>query len=380
MKLAFILVLGFCNTASLQGSRLTVTLLALSLDASPLTVGALAALYFGLPLAAGLSIGRAIDRIGMLVPLLLCGVTVIVGNLLAFAFPQIWSLAVSASLVGLAFMATSISLNVLVPLLGPAAERTTNYTWFSLGSSMGMAAGPLIAGFGIEHLGHRTTFLLLVAVPIVALSMLAASRRLLPAVATHAASTTGRLRDVLRESAVRVPFLGSALAPIILELYFFVVPLFAAGIGIGASTIGIILGCCSGTAMGVRMLLPFLLSRMRAWSMVAATFAVTGLSFVLLPHTTSVPLLVLLSIVTGISTGASAPIVISLLYGTLRGRQAEVMGLRAVVASGGLVATPALVGGLSAVLGLAPVLAMVGTGVIMFAWLTHDHSRRHKQE
>lgn len=372
MKVLFILVISACATANLQGSRLTVTLFALALDAQPLTVGLLSALYSLLPIFVGLSIGRAVDRYGPGKPLVLCGIVAMAGYLMPFAVPQLWSLAVSAGLVGLTFITMSICLNAAVPQMGSAAERTGLYAWYALGSSLGMAAGPLLSGFGIEHLGHRATFLLLNVTPIVLLISIALGGRFFPARVAHETRATGGLREVLRTPGVRIPLAGSALAPVVLDLFFFAVPLYANSIGIGASTIGIILGSSSMAAMTVRAFLPLLVKRLPAWTMVAATFATTGAVIMLLPHSPGTPMLMALAIVAGLSTGVSAPIVISLLYGTLpQGRQAEVLGVRAVLMSSGQALVPTFVGGLSAVLGLGPVLGVCGAAIVFFGCLSY---------
>jgi MFS family permease len=373
VKVLFILIISSCATSLLQGSRLTVMLFALSLEARPLTVGLLSALYTVLPVFVGLAIGRAVDRLGTIRPLLLCGVMSIGGHLLPFAFPQLWSLALSAGIIGLAFITMSICLNAAVPQMGSAEERTSLYAWYALGSSLGMAYGPLLSGFGIEHLGHRAAFLLLMLTPVILLATLAWGRRFCPPAVPRTAHAAARLRDVLREPGVPIPLLGSAMAPVVLDLFFFALPLYANGIGISASAIGIILGSSSLSAMAVRALLPLLVARLPAWTMVASSFATTGTILVLLPHSPGTPMLIVLAVLAGISTGVSAPIVISLLYSSLpQGRQAEVLGVRAVMMSGGQAVVPTLVGGLSAVVGLAPVLAICGAGIILFGWRAYQ--------
>ena len=59
----------FAHTA-FNGSRVTVSLYALSLQSSPLTVGALISLYSVLPMLLSVSAGRMIDRVGTRRPLL----------------------------------------------------------------------------------------------------------------------------------------------------------------------------------------------------------------------------------------------------------------------------------------------------------------------
>ena len=68
--LAFLVALTVFAHAAFNGSRVNVSLYALSLKSSPLTVGALVSLYSLLPMFLSVSAGRMIDRVGTARPLL----------------------------------------------------------------------------------------------------------------------------------------------------------------------------------------------------------------------------------------------------------------------------------------------------------------------
>src|SRR4030095_15355215 len=69
--LAILIPLGIANHAVLSGSRVTVSLEALSMGASPFTVGVLMALYALLPMLLAVAAGRFSDRVGMRRPMLI---------------------------------------------------------------------------------------------------------------------------------------------------------------------------------------------------------------------------------------------------------------------------------------------------------------------
>ena len=379
MKLALILAVGLYNAASVQGSRLCVTLYALSLGAPSWAVGALVALYYVLPIFIGLAIGRQIDRAGTGPVIASCGIATTASFLLAFAVPGIPILAVSACLAGVAFVAVSVAANVMVPMMGAPEERTRNYSWYALASSAGMAAGPLIAGFGIDHVGHRFTFLLLAVLPLTMLAVLYAGWRSVPRAAPRSHAPAGRLRDLVRAPGVPVPLIGSALAPVVLDLFFFVVPLYGTSLGLSASTIGIILGCCSGASVGLRVVLPLLARHLNEWSLVAASFTLSGLMLALVPLAGGTPLLIAIALVAGLGMGISAPMILVVLSKSLPdGRQGEHLGVRAVMLSVGQMVAPSLVGVLSGLAGLAPVVAVMGLGVMAYGWRATREGRRRR--
>ena len=369
MKLALILVIGLYNAASVQGSRLCVTLFALSLDAPSWLVGSLAALYYVLPIFLGLAIGRAIDRAGTGPTVATCGALSLLSYLIPLLMPGLVSLAISACLAGVSFVAVSVAANVMVPKMGSPEDTSRNYAWYALASSVGMAVGPLISGFGIDHVGHRFTFALLTVIPLVMLVVLYAGWRMMPAAAARNLVSSGRLRDLARSPGVPVPLVGAALAPVVLDLFFFVVPLYGTSIGLSASTIGVVLGVFSGASVSVRLLLPVFARFTRPWTLVAGSFAMSGFMLGLMPLASGTPMLIAFSVLAGVSTGVSAPMVLTVLAKTLpEGRQGELLGVRAILQSFGQMAGPALVGALSGLAGLAPVVGVMGLGVMYYGW------------
>ena len=62
--LPVLILLGIANHSVLSGSRVIVSLDALSMGASPLTVGVLMSLYALLPMLFSVAAGRVSDRIG----------------------------------------------------------------------------------------------------------------------------------------------------------------------------------------------------------------------------------------------------------------------------------------------------------------------------
>ena len=107
--LAFLILFGIANHSVLTGSRVIVSLNALSSGASPFTVGVLMSLYSVLPMFFAVAAGRLSDRIGTRRPLGAGAAVIAVGAALPVAFPGLPALYASATLLGVGFMAVQIA-------------------------------------------------------------------------------------------------------------------------------------------------------------------------------------------------------------------------------------------------------------------------------
>src|SRR5690606_20579648 len=114
-------------------------------------------------------------------PVMLSCLGMVVALVLPFAVPALPALFVSAALAGLCNIFYVVAIQHVIGALGEGAARTRNYGMFSACVGVSSLIGPTLAGFAIDGIGHRPTFLLIAAFPAVAFAALAASGRLLPA-------------------------------------------------------------------------------------------------------------------------------------------------------------------------------------------------------
>ena len=156
--LAALIPLGIANHAVLTGSRVIVSLDALSMGASPFTVGVLVALYALLPMFLSVAAGRLVDRIGARRPMLVGSVAIGIAATLPVAFPGFPSLFVGATLLGIGFMAFQLAAQNTTGEIGGPAARARNFSLLALGYSVSSFVGPLLAGFAIDHFGFRAAF------------------------------------------------------------------------------------------------------------------------------------------------------------------------------------------------------------------------------
>lgn len=357
--------------AGFVGSRITVSLAALSQGASPVTVGVLMALYAAVPMLLAVHAGRLIDRTGAFRPLALSGFVLAAGILLPFAWPAPAMLYAAAVVIGTAFMLQHIALNHVVGAMGGPAERAVNFSWFALGFAISGFIGPLLAGIAIDTAGHRAAFLLLALFPAAGTALLLWRRPALPA-GHGAREETGErsVADLVRDPRLRAAFIFSGLLATGWDLYTFVIPIYGSRIHLSASTIGAIMSTFALATFVVRLFMPAIARRMREWTVVTAALVISGCAYSLFPFVTQVPLLMALSFLLGIGLGCAQPMIMALLYAASPpGRQGEVVGVRTTMMNASHTFLPLAFGALGAALGMGPVFWSMAGLLLSGGWL-----------
>ena len=381
MPLAALVVITILAHSAFNGSRVTISLYALSLGASPLTVGLLMSLYSALPMFLGVAAGRMIDRVGMRGPLL--AATSVLA--LAVAFPGavggMWTLYAAATLIGTAFMVFHIAVQHRVGEMSAPEDRQRNFSWLALGFATSNFIGPTLSGFSIDGLGHRPTFLVLAAFALAALLLLSMRRADLRH-SPHAVANPahGDARELLADPELRRVFIVTGLLASAWDLFVFAMPIYGTSIGMSASTIGLVLGSFAGATFVVRLALPWLSRRLREWTMISITFAVAATAYALFPMVERVHLLAAIAFLLGIGLGATQPSVMSLMYEAApAGRAGEAMGVRSIVLNVSHTTLPLAFGGVGAALGMAPVFWAMAGVLAMGGWMSDKRRRQTRR-
>jgi len=357
--------------AAFAGLRVTLSLFALSLHASAFTVGSILSLLALLPTLFSVHAGRVIDRIGVRRPLLAGTASVICGIALAFLLPRLGMLFLVSCLVGSGFMLFHIAVNHMAGGMGRPQDRAMNFSVLALGFSTSGFLGPMIAGFAIDWIGHRRTFLLLGGFALLTLVGLLARRMEIPR--HEALEPTGkkrRLSDLFRNRTLVYVFLASGVLSPAWDLFTFVVPIHGSQIGLSATEIGMILGAFGAAIFAVRLAVPVLLHRVSEWQMLTLAMLSTGATYFVFPLVHGMPLLLTLAFILGIGLGGAQPMIMSLLSSKApAGRAAEAIGVRSLIINMSQTGMPLLFGALGEALGMTPVfwamaLCLVVSGYI----------------
>ncbi len=371
MPLALVLAVTVLTHLAFAGARVAVALLALHLGASALVVGVLAALFPALPMFFSVAAGRAIDRIGVVRPMLVGALAVAGGCAVAFAWPTLDALYAVSVVVGSGAMLSHIASNNAIGAIGTPPDRPRNFTLISLAFSTATFVGPVLAGFAIDGLGHARAFLVVGAFAVASAATIALGRARFPRPARAGARVERRMADLLGIRALRHVLAIGALGAMTWEIFVFAVPIYGTGLGLSASTIGTILGTFALATFVARVVLPTLARRLREWTLIGVALAISLAVFSVFPLVEQVPLLMLLGFVLGLGLGMTQPLLLSLLYAaTPEGRSGEAVGIRTGILSVCQTAMPLFFGAIGAVLGMAPVfwlMALALAGGVAFS-------------
>ena len=283
MSLNFALALALLNMSSMRAGRVLLVLYALQLGAAPATVGLLAATFSGFPALLSWHAGKLADRFGSRWLLVIGAVGGGLGILIPFFWPGMTAIFIAAAANGLSLSIYNVSLQNVVGLLSTPQNRTQSFSNYSLTNSVGALAGPLIAGFSIEQLGHQNSCIPLALVALMPLCMLAIWGGRLPRGRGRVKDEGGGIRDMLAAKGVSRTLATSSLLQTGQDLFQFYLPVYAHGVGLSASAIGVVLAMNSAAAFVVRLGLARLIARYNEDKVLAWAFFVGAASFALLP-------------------------------------------------------------------------------------------------
>lgn len=370
MNFILVCILTVLIHINVAGSRIDLSLFALKLGASPLTVGLLMSLLALLPMLFSVYVGRAIDLIGIRQPMLTGAVCIMLGSALAFLWPRLEVLFVTSCLVGSGFMLFHIAVNHAAAALGRPEDRARNFSLLALGFSTSGFIGPVLAGFAIDWIGHRNTFLLLSGFALTCLIVLIFRKIEVPRNDLHDHERgKRRVTDLLRDPVVRRVLVVSAALSMAWELFTFVMPIHGSQLGLSASTIGIILGSFGSAIFCVRLVLPLIVHRVHEWKLLTGAMLMTGIALFALPFVNSVPLLIAIAFLLGAGLGGTQPMILALLYNKAPpGRGAEAVGVRTLLLNASQAGIPLLFGALGAALGMAPAFWAMALALFGGSW------------
>ena len=375
--LPLVIILMVLDHIAFNGSRISVTLYAIFLGESALTVGTLLALYALLPAVFSVAAGRWIDRIGIIKPMQIGSIGVGVGAVLPYLLPGVAILYAACVIVGLAFMLVNVAAYHAVGELSQPEDRAINFSYVALGFSTSLFIAPILSGVSIDSVGYRNTFALLAAftvLPIIVLSF-----KLLPIAAPAPkpeGSTGGNVMDLLRDPQLRRLYITMAVLTVAWDVYSFAIPIQGSLTGLSASEIGLVMASFAAATFVVRLAMPFFVQRVKPWTMLIGALLTAGVSFFLLPFATTLGAMMALMFLLGLGLGSPQPMILTLLHESApAGRAAEALGLRTTLINGSQTVMPLIFGGVGAALGMMPVFWAMSAALVVASLYARRASR-----
>jgi MFS family permease len=373
MAFYLILLVTLLNHISFKGSKILITLFAIDLGATPMTIGLLFAMYSVFPVFLSVYAGKVSDRLGFRLPMIFGSVGLLGGLLLPYFVPDVTALFFSATLIGMCYIFYIVSVQHLIGSIGEGVARTRNYSIFSVFIGLTTLLGPTTAGFAIDGVGHRSTYLLLSVFPLVPIAVLMFLRRYLPRPKHHDEPRTGhRVIDLLGNVPLRRVLVTAGILETGNELVNFLLPIYGHSIGLSASQIGLLIGAFGSALLLVRALMPAMVRRWSEERVLSGSMLLAGVTCLAFPFVETYTLLLGVSFVMGLGLGCGAPLSLVLAYNRApAGRSGEAMGLRQTVNKGTEVLVPVIFGTLSTALGMWPVFWLDALMLGIGGWLMH---------
>lgn len=372
----YVLALTAISGTAVRAANMVLVLYALKLGTSAFVIGLLGAMFAVLPMLFSMPAGRLADRYGSRALLLFCIAGSGLGLLVPWAFPGITAMFVAAALIGLS-LAMVVPLQNLMGLISTPETRARNFANFSLGMGVANLLGPPIGGFFVDLAGPATTCLYLSLLNVVAVAMLLVWGRRLPH-APAGAKAKGSVYAMLKIPAVRRTCATSSLINVGRDLYQFYFPVYAHGIGLSASLIGIVMATNFGAELTVRLFLARLLKKFKEEQLLSYSFFIGAVSLVLMPFFHSVYVLIVLSFMLGLGMGLGQPIITMLMYSySPVGRTGEALGLRMTFIHLTKLIGPVAFGAIGSGLGLAAMF-VVNAAVMAGGGMLSQPAKRRK--
>lgn len=353
-----------CVHACMTGFRMAAPLMALREGYSAAAVGVLLALFALAQVVLALPAGRFAERHGLQRPFVLASVLATTGGLCSVAWPHFAVLCLTALTSGAAVCLAMIALQRHVGhMASDATELRQVFSWVAIGPSISNFLGPFLAGLLIDASGFRSAYLLMALLPSLAWWWV---RR----VPDHDAPEVGETPrhssswDLLRDRPFRNLMLMNWLLASCWDVHTFLVPVLGHERGLSATVIGSILGAFALAATAIRLLMPWLASRLHEATVIGAAMVSTAGLFALYPLVHTAWLMGVLSVLLGVALGSVQPMVMSTLHQiTPKHRHGEALGLRSMAINGSSVVMPLLFGSAGVLVGVSGVFWSVGFAV-----------------
>ena len=375
MTIYIIFLVALCNVTCLRASRVIVSLFALDLGAQQFWVGVLIGMYALFPALLALYAGKLSDRLGPRLPMLIGSTGLVIGLLLPYAFPEMPALYCSAALFGASYVFYHVSVQNLLGAISAEGERTRIFSNYSLMIAVGGFVGPLFAGFFIDRLGYRLTYLALAAVAVVPVVIQMFSKTLKSAsrkesIREPRQDHSADVQSLLENPALRRTLITSGVVLTGTDLFQFYMPIYGHSIGLSASAIGFVLSMVAAAAFVVRIVMPALIRKTSEVALLTYSLLLGGVTYLLFPLFKEMTVLALAAFMLGLALGCGQPLSMMLTYAhSPQGRSGEALGLRLTINNFTHIAVPLVFGSIGSVFGVAPVfwinaLMLAGGGVL----------------
>ena len=341
--------------------RPAATYQALRLDVSDAWIGALGAGFALVPLLVAVRVGRAVDRAGERV-IMIGGAALVVAAAVVFVLlsHQLAGLCLAVVLLGTGHLLATVGQHSAVANSSAREDMDRSFGRYTFMVSLGQAVGPALilltdGSSAIPDTG--AIFVVGLAGSVLCLLVTLLTRSGPQRTRASRDARAGTAWAQLRTPGVRAALVISTVVVAAIDILVVYLPVVAAGRGVSAGAVGLLLSCRAGAAMLTRLGLGALARVTTRSQLLVASVAAIGLGFVLLALPLPLGWAFAGVALVGFGTGASQPLTLAwVAAATAEGFRGRMMSLRLTGNRLGQVLLPASGGLLVAGAGSAAVL------------------------
>lgn len=379
-------VVGFLGRLSYEMARSPLSpLLAQKLGAPPVVIGVIVASVTLIGIFVKLPAGALSDEFGFRRLTIIGGVVKMIGPFLYVPVTVFWELIPIRLFHGLATATYAPAAAAWVAAMGPE-NRARRLGIYSAAENVGVLLGPTLGGLVLYETLNRFSIAFVISGIIGTLAFLGTltlpdDRALRPQTKAENREILRRLRagvgEILRSRPIILTsimessmFIGVGTMQAFLPLYM---------VSVGQTTLGIaiIFGSQGAMSLATRPLMGAVSDRVGRKPVILAGLVSCAVALAVIPHTSSLLVLVLLNALFGFGWGSVTPSTTALIADLVKERQlGSAMGVFGSIWDIGHATGPILAGVLVGALSYGPTFAIVGAlillGALMFALLVQD--------
>lgn len=364
--------IGGLASASLAAGRLILPTFAIAVGAGVPVAGLLASMMTVVSIFFSHRVGRLIDTVGPMVPMLFSLAMITVAPLVYFVLPVAPVLLLTAVLTGTGAMFAHIASTRAVGEAGLDSDRTRNLSYLVLCYSFAQLLGPMLAGWSFEHIGPAwglSTIAVFSGLALLALLLLPHNfTRFSEARRRSRAAEVSSMFSLLALPTLRLWLSSSTVFVGVLSFYPFVVAIHAVNIGISAAQAGVVLGFYAGGSFVARLGTPLALRLMKREWLIVSALAMGCLEYMLIPFTRTFHAFALFSGILGLSLAIGVPLTLSLIYEYApKGNENGAVGLGTAMSNILQTLLPLSLTFLPVALGIAPMLWTLSAAMAVLA-------------
>lgn len=353
-----------------------VPLMAHSLGASAVVVGAVVSAAFVLPLFLAIPIGVLIDKWGTRPALLLGSIMTVLAPTGILLWPTLPYLVLVQVAVGLANILLIVSAQKMVSTFGHGKQREQNFGWYSTFQSAGQLLGPALGGVVADRIGHGAAFAIAGGLSLVAIALVPFVGTLIGDNQVRFSRPYGRRHqyaEALSSNSVRMAMTVSTGVVFAVVMFEGFLPVYLTSLEYSATFIGALFSLVALAQILVRPAMTSIISLARSRSgALLATFGLVICALALLAGATSAATLIAMCLVFGAGSGITQPLTILLVTDAVSERsRGFALGLRLTANRLAQVLLPSGFGLIAVTVGYSFMFAVVSAFLFCLGLLAH---------